>query len=324
MLTRQEKLLMPSESVNREFFEIGKGEVLIYYKMFFTAFFWGGTWIAAKKIAYMVDPYSAAFLRFMIASVFLVVLVLRSEGRFPVIPKKMIIPLILLGTTGVFAYNLFFFHGLQYIDAGRASLIVALIPISIAIFSGFIFKEKMSLIKMMGIVISLIGAVIVISNGRLDDFLTNGFGFGELFIFGGVLCWTAYTIIGRKVLTGFSPLTAVCYSAVAGTIFLFLLAGLKGMLANIPSIPFDGWAYLFFLGFFGTVVGFIWYYEGLIKIGPAKTAVFINFVPVCAIVLAYFFLGENLSISLLVGGACVLSGVYITNASRMVRMKPSD
>jgi len=73
------------------------------------------------------------------------------------------------------------------------------------------------------------------------------------------------------------------------------------------------WISIFYLGFFGTVLGFVWYYEGIKKIGPTRAGLFINFVPVTAIILAFLILKEPLTLSLLVGALFVCSGVYLTN-----------
>jgi drug/metabolite transporter (DMT)-like permease len=105
------------------------------------AFFWGGSWVAAKKISPFMGPYSAAFLRFAIGSVSLVLFTIKKEGILPRLKKKQIIPVILLGVTGIFFYNIFFFQGLKYINAGRASLIVSIIPIFIVIISVLFLKE---------------------------------------------------------------------------------------------------------------------------------------------------------------------------------------
>jgi drug/metabolite transporter (DMT)-like permease len=68
------------------------------------------------------------------------------------------------------------------------------------------------------------------------------------------------------------------------------------------------------LGIFGTVIGFVWYYQGIKAIGPTRAGQFINFVPMSAIVLAFLLLNEPLTSSLLLGALFVITGVYITNA----------
>jgi drug/metabolite transporter (DMT)-like permease len=70
---------------------------------------------------------------------------------------------------------------------------------------------------------------------------------------------------------------------------------------------------MFYLGFFGTVIGFVWYYEGIKKIGPMKASLFINFVPISAVVMAFFILDEPITLSLFIGTLLVCSGVYLTN-----------
>ncbi|MCD6298418.1 MAG: DMT family transporter, partial [Deltaproteobacteria bacterium] len=97
--------------------------MFVYIKLFLTAVFWGGTFIAGRVVAKDVGPFVASFLRFAIASVFLLFITWRVDRKLPAIKRAQIIPVILLGMTGVFAYNVLFFKGLKIIEAGRASLI---------------------------------------------------------------------------------------------------------------------------------------------------------------------------------------------------------
>jgi drug/metabolite transporter (DMT)-like permease len=85
------------------------------------------------------------------------------------------------------------------------------------------------------------------------------------------------------------------------------------MISHLTEYGLSDWLGISYLGLFGTVLGFVWYYEGIKKIGPARAAQFINFVPACAIILAFLILGEPITGSLLIGGLFVISGVYLTN-----------
>ena len=73
------------------------------------------------------------------------------------------------------------------------------------------------------------------------------------------------------------------------------------------------WLSIFYLGFFGSALGFVWYYEGIRTLGPSKAGVFINIVPVSSIVLAFLILQESLDASLMLGALLVTVGVYLTN-----------
>jgi len=232
--------------------------MIIYIKLFLTAAFWGGTFIAGKILAQNVGPFSASFLRFLIASFFLILITWKIEGSFPAISKKQIFPVILLGLTGVFAYNVLFFKGLRLIDAGRASIIIANNPIFITLLSTLIFRERLTLLKFVGVLISVTGAVIVISKGDLNGILNGGLGLGEFFIFCCVASWVCYSLIGKSVMTAFSPLVSVTYSAIIGTACLFIPALFEGMLGDMRHYMISEWISIFYLGFFGTVLGFVW------------------------------------------------------------------
>ncbi len=286
---------------------------MTYFKLLLAAVFWGGTFIAGKLISHNIDPFSAAFIRFFIASFFLIFLTIKIEGHLPRLAPDKIFIVFLLGLTGIFSYNLLFFSGLNYIQANQASLIIAGNPIFISLCSVIFFKETLSPMKIIGLCLSVTGALIVISNGNLLNILTLGIGKGELLIFGCVASWVAYSIIGKKAMNDLSPIVSVCYSSIAGTLLLFFPALFKGVFLNMASYKPVEWASLFYLGFFGTVLGFLWYYEGIKKIGPTKAGIFINFVPVSAIVLSFFILKEPLTFSLIIGAIFVITGVYLTN-----------
>jgi len=288
---------------------------LTYFKLLLTAIFWGGTFIAGKWISKTVDPYSAAFLRFFIASFSLIFLTLKIEGRLPKIAPDKIWLIILLGFTGIFSYNLFFFSGLGHIQANRASLIIAGNPIFIALGAAVFFKEKFNVLKISGLFLSVTGALVVISKGHLSSMLALGIGKGELLIFGCVVSWAAYSLLGKKAMKDLSPIACVCYSSIAGTILLFFPAFYKGVFLNMASYTGVDWASLFYLGFFGTVLGFFWYYEGIKEIGPMKAGIFINFVPISAIVMSFFILQEPVTPSLIIGAILIITGVYLTNTA---------
>lgn len=286
---------------------------MTYLKLLLTAMFWGGTFIAGKWLSENVDPYSASFLRFLIASFFLIFLTLKIEGRLPGISPGKLLIIIILGFTGIFSYNLFFFSGLGYIQANRASLIIACNPILISLCSVFFFKERLNTLKIIGLCLSITGALIVISKGSLFKIFESGIGKGELLIFGCVISWVTYSILGKKAMNDLSPIVSVCYSSIAGTILLFFPALNSGVFTNLLTYTAIEWASLFYLGFFGTVLGFFWYYEAIKEIGPLKSGIFINFVPVSAILFSFLILHEPLTISLMAGALLVIAGVYLTN-----------
>lgn len=289
---------------------------LTYLSLIFTMLLWGGTFIAGRLLAGEVDPASAAFLRFLIASGAMLVVTRLVDKRLVLPPKKMWLPLTLLGMTGVFAYNIFFFNGLHHITAGRAGLIIACTPLVITLFATIFLRERLNAVRSCGILLSLIGAVTVISNGHPGSLFSGGFGPGERAMVGCVLSWSAYSLIGRSVLSSISPLAAVCYSSIIGTLLLLIPALGEGLLHRLPTFSPAAWVSLAYLGLGGTALGFSLYYQGIKKIGATRAGIFINLVPVFSILLSWLILGESIKSIVLIGGLLVLSGVALTNSNK--------
>lgn len=284
-----------------------------YLRLTLTALFWGGTFVAGKLVVRELGPYTAAFIRFFLASLFLLPMLLRQEGRLPALDRRQLGAVILLGLSGVFAYNFFFFSGLKTVEAGRAALIIASNPVFIALFSFLFFAERFTPVKLAGIVISMVGVIVVISRGDPQVLLQGKLGQGELLLLGCVLSWVTYTLIGKKVMTGLRPLTAVTYSCIAGTLALLWPAMREGLLDSVAGIDALTAFNIVYLAFFGTALGFVWFYRGVSDIGPTRAGLFINLVPVSGVALGILILGEPPSLSLFGGGFLVVTGLILTN-----------
>ena len=282
-----------------------------YLKLLLMALFWGGTFIAGRVLAQSVGPYAGAFLRFAVASVCLVAVMLKLERNIARPSGRQLALLFVMGMTGIFAYNVLFLKGLKLIEAGRAAVIIANNPVFIALTAALFFGERLNLLKVAGILTSVAGAVTVISRGAPAALLSGAFGWGEIFILGCVASWVAYSLLGKTAMRGLSPLAAVTFSSLAGTVCLLPAAVVEGLLTSGPY-PLAAWASIVYLGFFGTVLGFVWYYQGIQRIGPVRAGLFINFVPIFAVLLSVALLDEPLSLSLLAGALLVSSGVCLT------------
>lgn len=287
-----------------------------YIRLSLVALFWGGTFVAGRMVSLEVGPYAAAFIRFLLATLFLLPLMIREEGKMPGLSLRQVVALALLGLSGVFAYNALFFYGLQTVEAGRAALIIATNPVLIALFSFLLFGERFHTAMVVGVVLSVIGAVVVISRGDPLALLQGDLGMGELALLGCVLTWVFYTLLGKRVMTGLKPLTAVTYSCLAGVLALFPAAVQDDLFPVLSNLSLTSTVGLLYLAFFGTALGFVWFYRGVYEIGPTRAGQFINLVPVSAVLLGILILGEEPSLSLLGGGALIVTGMILTNRRR--------
>ena len=273
---------------------------------------WGGTFIAGRIASLAMPAPSAALWRYVVACVALVLVVAWREGRLPRLSRPQWLGVTLLGATGVAAYNLFFMWGLERVPASRGSLIMALNPAIIMLGGALFYGEPLTRARVLGVVLALVGVTIVLGHGNPLGLFAGHVGWGEGALFGCVLSWAAYTLIGKRVLAGLSVIAATTYAALIGTAILVAANAITGDLGWPPASWRVALA-LLFLGVFGTAVAFVWFYDGVVAIGPARTAVFINLVPVFAIALGVLLLGERLEASMLVGGAIVVAGIYVLN-----------
>lgn len=218
-----------------------------------------------------------------------------------------------LAFSGVFVFNVCFFAGLERVPAARGALIMALNPVMTALGAWLVFGERMSRVRVLGIALAVAGVIVVITHGDLGALAHGALGLGELLLFGSVLGWTAYTLMGRAVLKGMSPLGATTWASLLGMIMLVACAVFERPWAALAALPPSGWGAIAYLGALGTVVAFLWFYDGVKGIGPARAAVFLSFVPVFGVAFAALVLGERILVSMIVGGAMVVGGVLLTN-----------
>jgi len=287
----------------------------VYLKLVGVAAIWGGTFVAGRIAAPEMPASTGALWRYVFASVVLVAAAFALERGLPRLTARQWLGVTLLGATGVAAYNLCFMWGLKTVPAGRASLIVALNPAATLAGAALLFGERLDARKLAGILIALVGAAIVIGRGNPLALLDGQLGAGELTIVGCVVSWSAFTLIAKRLMAGLSPLSITVHASLIGTLMLAAATLLEGA-TPVPHASLPAWLALAFLGAFGTAVAFVWYNDGVRRLGAARAPVFINLVPVFAVALGALLLGEGIDASMAAGGALVLAGVYMLNAPR--------
>jgi drug/metabolite transporter (DMT)-like permease len=260
-------------------------------------------------------PFAASFLRYVFATAALLILHMVRERRFIRLTFRQWAWLTLLGLSGVFLYNLFFFSALAIAPAGRSSVVVAMTPAVVSVASIIFFKDRFSLLRIVGLTVAVFGVSWAISGGDPASLLRGEIGRGDLFIFGAMLSWATFSVVGKIILRELAPRLAITYACLIGTVALAIPAVVEGGLAGATQYSLEMWLSLAYLGLMGTVLAFILYYQGIKSIGPSKTAIFINLVPIWAMTLSTIILGESITLPLVIGAAMVIVGVFLTSRS---------
>ncbi|MBN2975594.1 EamA family transporter [Pseudomonas fluorescens] len=288
---------------------------LTYCKLAAVTMIWGGTFVAGRYLADQISPLLAASLRFILASLALLLFMTVARIRLvrPSVPQ--LLQLMVLGFFGIFFYNLCFFYGLQYINASRASLIVALNPAVIGLASWWLFKERLSRAKVFGIALCLAGAATVIISRNPQLLATPGSWLGDLLIVGCVLAWGIYSLCSRGLNASLGPLQTVTWSVLLGTLMLTAATTLTGSvtLQALAGIGLPQVLSLLYLGVLGSALAYIGYYDGIRRIGATRSGVFIALNPLTAVICGALLLGEQLTAPMLLGGAIILLGIFLCN-----------
>jgi len=282
---------------------------VIYLKLVLVAIMWAGTFIATKMASHVFGSFTGASFRYLVALLFMVPMMLFQNPKAFKVTRKQFIQLTLLGLTGIFAYSFFFFTGLRMVKASHGALIVAINPVLVMLISSLIGKERIAGVRILGLLVSLAGTAIVIARGDITDLFTM-FTWGDALMLGCPISWAFYTYFAKDALTFATPLQASTWAILMGMVFILFF---------VPFEPFPVyvdwtvWLAIIYLGICGSVLGFVWYYEGIKAIGPVKTSAFNNLIPIFAMLLSVVLLGETIHGYMIYGSAMVISGVYLIN-----------
>jgi drug/metabolite transporter (DMT)-like permease len=290
-----------------------QARVVDYARLVAVPAIWGGTFVAGKHVVSVWSPMMGSFARYLVACAALLVAAFALEGGLPPLTRRQWIATFVLGLLGVFAYNLFFMASLERLPASRAALIIALNPVITITISSLVLQERLSPRRWLGVAIALLGVWIVISHGDIASIASAGVGVGELFMLAAVTSWALYTLVGRKVLSGLSPLAATNYAALWGTLMLALVAAPEIPAVTLAQIDWTLIGALAYLGILGTALAFVWYYMSVKKCGTAITSIFNNLVPVFGVAISVLLLGEPLLPSMMSGGAIASAGVMMVS-----------
>lgn len=286
----------------------------IYLKLVLMAVCWSGVFPATRIVLQSMGVFTTVFLRFWWAAVILLILLRFRESRLPRLSPRESLLVVGLGLLGITFYNSLFTAGLGLVEASRASLIVPTNPAVTAVFAWLFLGERISGVRAAGTVLSVAGALWILCRGDPSAFVTLELGVGELLLVLCVFVWSAYTLIGRVALASISPLALTAYVMLVGSLGVLPPAMLEG--DSIARVTGQGWIAMAYLVTFGTVIPFLWYYEGVKALGAARAAQFINLVPPLAVAESVVLLGEPVTPALLVGICLVVVGLYLTNRPR--------
>lgn len=284
-----------------------------YVALFLIVVLWASYPAAIKLALPDMPPLVMAALRCGIASVFLVVLLLRSGAdTAPALAPGALRAFALLGVAGILISTQGSYLAIFYSTASNIVLLQAASPVMIAVGARFYLGERLHRLQWLGVAISAGGVLLVITNGRLWSLRPGDVRAGDLITIFTLAGWSAYTVYSKRVLATYTPAVLTTAAYVAGTLLIIPTA-----IVTLPLFPpprftsVTAWVVVLYQAIVGAIAHIYWS-RAIHVVGPSRAAVFLNLQPVVGLVLAALLLREQLGLWQLAGGACVLAGVALT------------
>jgi drug/metabolite transporter (DMT)-like permease len=275
-----------------------------------TAIIWGVNVVVVKLALVTMPPLVFNSLRFLLATA-LSWAALKWAEPLHKIRQQDLLTIVWLGLLGHTVYQVLFIFGINFTSAGNTSLLLATIPIWVALLSGLLALEKVSPFTWAGIVCSFLGIVlVVVGGGSAMGFALHTFK-GDAMILTGTLLMAIYTIRSKPLLKDYSPLALSTYTMTSGTVGLLIIALPSIRAADFTAVDYWGWGGLLFSAIFALVVGYFVWNNGLRALGAARTAVYGNLSPVIAMLTSWAVLHESLTLAQLLGAMLIIGGLFL-------------
>jgi drug/metabolite transporter (DMT)-like permease len=222
--------------------------------------------------------------------------------------------LLVLALTGVTFFFIAQYTGIQMASASLASILVCLLsPILIGAISARMFKEPLMRKQIIGIGIGAVGTFTVVAGSALDLKNNMTFFLGALILLFTPLMWAAYTLLGKKIMERYSAFLVVAYVNILGGLCLVPFSLAEGSFGGIFTLNVQEWSAIVYLAFTCSLMAyFIWFYV-MKRVRAAVASAFLFGEPPITVMFATIFVGEEITLSTIVGGLLIFVGVYLVS-----------
>ena len=270
---------------------------------------WAGNFIAGRAISQDIPPVTLALLRWLIALACLLPFAwqpLRKDMAH-YWPQRWRI----LGTalTVVAAFNLLVYWGLHSTSATNGIILNSFIPFLVALFGFVIYRQRLHLWQLLGLLLSLSGVLIVVAHGSLHRLTALAFAPGDIIIFLAMICWALYTLWLREIPATIDRKGLMLIQVVLALLMLtpLCLWEQQTLQASFTE-PSTVWA-LLYIGIFPSVIAFLAYSQAVVRVGSVRASLFIHTMPIFGSLLSSLLLNEAFHLYQLIGMLTIFAGI---------------
>lgn len=288
-----------------------------YAALILTTIIWGATPACGKLVVGAMSPLMITGLRFACMALLLIAfLAVTGQLKSLRTDRHNFKIMVLLGLMGVLVHNGLLFLGLTYTTATNTALIESCGPTITTVLAFVFIGEHLTKSGWLGILISCLGAVLIVTKGSLEILLTLSFNLGDIIVLFAEAAWSVYAIIGTRLKGKTHPLAVTAYMAAIGSLSCFLAGGLSGTL-HMGSLNPAILASFSYLVVFSGIVAFVMWNWAVSGVGASKAGAFVYLVPLTGAVIGVVFLDDPIALGQIAGGLLIVFGMVITMKAKV-------
>lgn len=274
---------------------------------------WSANFIIARGLSDSISPVTLAFWRWIVAVMAFLPFALKKlivEWR---LVKNHILYLVFTAFLGITTFNTLIYFAGHTTTALNLSLISITFPIFIIILSRIFFKELFTVNKAVGILLVAAGVVSLITRGEFSRLLNLSFTIGDLWMLFASIIFAVYSILLRRKPEKLSIWTLQLSTFILGLIMLFPFYILDTMISPPPVFEIRTILAILYVGIFASLSAFVLWNKAVVTVGPSKAGMVYYTLPLFSGFLAWFFLGEEISIVHFYSMLLIVPGILFAN-----------
>ena len=285
-----------------------------YFMLVCATLFWAGNFMIGKFAFFSnVPPMSLVFVRWSLVWLLLLPFTYKEIIKYKEVIFKNLPLLLFLALTSVGLFNSFTYLSLVYTQVINASLFNTAIP-AIIILLCFIFKiEKTNKYQILGLIISVLGILSIITKLNLEILLSLSFNKGDLIMIGGVISWGLYSSFLKKKKFTLPLLSLVHVLCTFGLIFIFPQFIFEFSQGQRINFNIELIYILIFLALFPSIGSYYCWAGAVSIIGANRAGIFLSLIPLFSTIMAIFFYNEQFKFFHLIGAILIILGLFLSN-----------
>jgi len=293
---------------------VSKNNKLAYLLLVLTTLFWSGNFIVGKAAStYEIPPFSLNFYRWLFAGLILLPFTLKE-----ILQKKNYIFenigfFIILGISSITIFNSAVYYSLYYMQVISGVLMISTIPVWIMFISTILGIEKTNKFQILGVILSLIGVLFIITKSDLNLIKNLDFNKGDLIMASGMFAWALYSALLKKKTYEISQITLLEVVIIIGLLFLIPIYILEINLGNPLVVDKPFILTLSYVVLFPGLASFFFWIKGISIIGANRAGVFLHLMPIFGSLMAIFLFNERFMFYHLFGAIFIIAGITLSN-----------